>query len=202
MTLLFILWLEGKSVLFSFFIELFFTLLVIKSCKHWFKKITHNIVKSEWCPFRRNLFVDVFTYFDRIDQNTSLISTSTSTYIISLAGQIGWIVSISPDVVKSTIQTSEKPLGMIETTKQIVASRGIRGLFAGVEVRTYACSNLFSCKITIFKYLRACTCMHVHVWRIIYVLMYVQFFCVRINLCMYGSMRVFTYLGVYMHSVK
>ena len=52
----------------------------------------------------------------------------------SLAGQIGWIVSIAPDVVKSTIQTSEAPLGMIETTKQIVASRGVRGLFAGVEV--------------------------------------------------------------------
>ena len=52
-----------------------------------------------------------------------------------LAGQIGWIVSIAPDVVKSTIQTSEAPMGILETTKQIVASRGIRGLFAGVEVR-------------------------------------------------------------------
>ena len=52
-----------------------------------------------------------------------------------LAGQIGWIVSIAPDVVKSTIQTSDVPKGIIETTKQIIASRGIRGLFAGVEVR-------------------------------------------------------------------
>ena len=61
-------------------------------------------------------------------------SFSHSDYLFSLAGQIGWIVSIAPDVVKSTIQTSEVPQGIIETTKQIVASRGIRGLFAGVEV--------------------------------------------------------------------
>lgn len=61
--------------------------------------------------------------------------TFNYTHIYRLAGQIGWIVSIAPDVVKSTIQTSEAPMGILETTKQIVASRGIRGLFAGVEVR-------------------------------------------------------------------
>ena len=55
----------------------------------------------------------------------------------SLAGQIGWIVSIAPDVVKSTIQTSDRPLGIIETTKQIIAARGVRGLFAGIEVREF-----------------------------------------------------------------
>jgi hypothetical protein len=55
-------------------------------------------------------------------------------------------VSIAPDVVKSTIQTSEAPLGIIETTKQIVASRGVRGLFAGVEVsRCYMCVGLCVC---------------------------------------------------------
>ena len=70
-------------------------------------------------------------------QHSLLHATYYTTCHISyprLAGQIGWIVSIAPDVVKSTIQTSEAPQGIIETTKQIVASRGIRGLFAGVEV--------------------------------------------------------------------
>ena len=61
--------------------------------------------------------------------------------IYRLAGQIGWIVSIAPDVVKSTIQTSEVPQGIVETTKQIVSSRGLRGLFAGVEVRYLAVND-------------------------------------------------------------
>jgi hypothetical protein len=52
----------------------------------------------------------------------------------SFAGQAGWIVSIGPDTVKSTIQTSEKPLGVIATTKQIIAARGVGGLFAGMNV--------------------------------------------------------------------
>ena len=72
----------------------------------------------------------------------SLPLTFTHSYInilfnCSLAGQIGWIVSIAPDVVKSTIQTSDRPLGIIETTKQIIAARGVRGLFAGIEVREF-----------------------------------------------------------------
>ena len=50
-------------------------------------------------------------------------------------------MSIAPDVVKSTIQTSEVPQGIVETTKQIVSSRGLRGLFAGVEVRYLTVNN-------------------------------------------------------------
>lgn len=88
-----------------------------------------------------------------INEHILIILTSTSTsiiiWLIRLAGQIGWVVSIAPDVVKSTIQTSEAPLGMIETTKQIVASRGVRGLFAGVEVLTcvYVCMSacMYAC---------------------------------------------------------
>jgi hypothetical protein len=51
-----------------------------------------------------------------------------------LAGQAGWITSIAPDTIKSTIQTSEKPLGIIATTNQIIAARGVGGLFSGMNV--------------------------------------------------------------------
>lgn len=51
-----------------------------------------------------------------------------------LAGQIGWLCSIAPDTIKSRIQTSERPLGIIQTTRAIVAARGLRGLFVGVDV--------------------------------------------------------------------
>jgi Mitochondrial carrier protein len=82
--------------------------------------------------------------------NTTPFNSLQHHLLYSLAGQIGWIVSIAPDVVKSTIQTSEAPLGIIETTKQIVASRGVRGLFAGVEVgRCYVDERMCVCVTTI-----------------------------------------------------
>ena len=51
-----------------------------------------------------------------------------------LAGQVGWIASIAPDTIKSTIQTSEAPLSIAATTRQIVAASGIGGLFTGIHV--------------------------------------------------------------------
>jgi solute carrier family 25 (mitochondrial carnitine/acylcarnitine transporter), member 20/29 len=51
-----------------------------------------------------------------------------------LAGQIAWISSIGFDTVKSTIQTSEKPMSVAATTRFIVSTRGFWSLFAGIEV--------------------------------------------------------------------
>ncbi len=43
-------------------------------------------------------------------------------------------MSIGPDTIKSTIQTSENPLSVAATTRQIVAARGWGGLFRGIDV--------------------------------------------------------------------
>ena len=51
-----------------------------------------------------------------------------------LAGQVAWVVSIAPDVIKSKIQTSAVPLTMIEAFRDVIRTRGVRGMFAGVEV--------------------------------------------------------------------
>jgi len=51
-----------------------------------------------------------------------------------IAGQVGWVVSIAPDVIKSRIQTSEVPLKFMQTFRTIIAQNGYRGLFAGIEV--------------------------------------------------------------------
>jgi len=52
----------------------------------------------------------------------------------SIAGQVGWVVSIAPDTIKSRIQTSSAPMPWMATMKSIVAEGGYRGLFAGIEV--------------------------------------------------------------------
>jgi hypothetical protein len=54
--------------------------------------------------------------------------------LLRFAGQIGWIVSIAPDTIKSQIQTSAKPLGIIETGSIIMRERGLLGMFAGANV--------------------------------------------------------------------
>jgi hypothetical protein len=60
----------------------------------------------------------------------------TAVYFVSggFAGQVGWLMSIAPDTIKSTIQTAEVPLGIVATTRQVVAARGVAGLFNGVDV--------------------------------------------------------------------
>jgi len=50
------------------------------------------------------------------------------------AGQIGWAVSIVPDVIKSRIQTSETPSTIRQTTVEIYRVNGLKGFFSGVEV--------------------------------------------------------------------
>lgn len=52
----------------------------------------------------------------------------------SLAGQVAWAISIAPDTVKSTIQTSALPLSIRQTTRNIIKAQGVRGLFNGMEV--------------------------------------------------------------------
>ena len=48
-----------------------------------------------------------------------------------LAGQAAWILSIAPDTVKSRIQTSLEPMGIVATARSIIKAHGVRGLFAG-----------------------------------------------------------------------
>lgn len=59
-------------------------------------------------------------------------------YFISggLAGQVGWIVSIAPDSVKSAIQGPEVPksTSLVQVTKSIYQTKGIKGFFVGLEV--------------------------------------------------------------------
>ena len=49
----------------------------------------------------------------------------------SLAGQAAWIISIAPDTIKSRIQTSLEPMGIVATARSIIKAHGVRGLFAG-----------------------------------------------------------------------
>lgn len=62
--------------------------------------------------------------------------SDTSVYFVSggLAGQVGWVVSIAPDTIKSMIQTSESKLTISGVYNNIYTTRGIRGFFAGIEV--------------------------------------------------------------------
>ncbi len=43
-------------------------------------------------------------------------------------------MSIGPDTVKSRIQTSVAPLGIVETAREIYRNRGFSGFFAGIDV--------------------------------------------------------------------
>jgi solute carrier family 25 ornithine transporter 2/15 len=75
---------------------------------------------------RRTLFLSSIFRF--------LIWHLPSPVYIRFAGQIGWLCSIIPDTIKSQIQVSEKPLTISSTFREIVRSRGLIGLFTGVEV--------------------------------------------------------------------
>jgi hypothetical protein len=50
------------------------------------------------------------------------------------AGQIGWVASIAPDVVKSRIQTADVPQSFAVTARSILKTQGWRGFFTGIEV--------------------------------------------------------------------
>ena len=63
---------------------------------------------------------------------TSLIDPHTCLLLVFPFLQVAWAVSIAPDTIKSTIQTAEQPLGLVQTTKQIVQARGISALFKGM----------------------------------------------------------------------
>lgn len=85
-------------------------------------------------PFYATFFGSYEAFCTLFKKNTNW--SDTTIYFVSggLAGQIAWIVSIAPDSIKSKIQTSVAPLSVHATAKQIMAERGIAGLFAGVEV--------------------------------------------------------------------
>mgnify|MGYP000103134679 CR=1 FL=1 len=62
--------------------------------------------------------------------------SDTTAYFISggLAGQAAWVASLPFDTVKSVIQTTANPKSVLDTTKDIVARYGVRGLYSGIEV--------------------------------------------------------------------
>ncbi len=70
--------------------------------------------------------------------NSSSICINNFAYwlfvIHRFAGQIGWIASISPDVVKSRIQTADVPESFAATARAIYRTQGWRGFFTGIEV--------------------------------------------------------------------
>lgn len=111
--------------------------------------LTQDILKKQglrglYTGFNSQLLRDVpfySTFFGSYDilchvmkRFTTLPETSIYFIAGGLAGQIGWIASIAPDTIKSRIQTSENPLSISQTTRQIIAERGVKGLFAGIEV--------------------------------------------------------------------
>lgn len=51
-----------------------------------------------------------------------------------LAGQVAWSISMPIDAVKSVIQTSAKPLPVIETVRNIYRTRGLWGFYRGIGV--------------------------------------------------------------------
>lgn len=85
-------------------------------------------------PFYSSFFGSYDILCRYFKQHSTL--SDTTIYFISggIAGQIGWIVSIAPDSIKSRMQTSIQPTNILETYREIVKTRGIRGLFVGIEV--------------------------------------------------------------------
>jgi len=90
-------------------------------------------------PFYATFFGSYALLGRALRQHTQL--TDSAIYFLSggLAGQLGWIVSIVPDTIKSRIQT--RPAsglrtgeeGVLSTARTILRAQGVRGLFAGVE---------------------------------------------------------------------
>lgn len=53
--------------------------------------------------------------------------------MVDFAGQLGWVMSIAQDTIKSRIQTSSSPINIRAAVRDILQTKGSRGLFAGVE---------------------------------------------------------------------
>ena len=85
-------------------------------------------------PFYGSFFGSYDLFCAYLKKNTKM--SDTSVYFVSggLAGQVGWVVSIAPDTIKSTIQTSESKLNISYVYRSIYATRGLRGFFTGIEV--------------------------------------------------------------------
>jgi len=64
--------------------------------------------------------------------------SDSSVYIVSggIAGQVGWVVSIVPDSIKSRIQTSTEVVtpSIRNTVQGILRDHGLKGFFRGIEV--------------------------------------------------------------------
>lgn len=84
-------------------------------------------------PFYASFFGSYEIICQALKEHTDL--TETSVYFVAggLSGQIGWVASIAPDTVKSRIQTADVPMSIAQTTREIVTSKGVRGLFVGVD---------------------------------------------------------------------
>ena len=69
-----------------------------------------------------------------LKKNTSL--SDSTVYFMSggFAGQVAWAASMPVDVIKSIIQTQTKKTSLIQTVLEVFRSRGIRGLYYGIEV--------------------------------------------------------------------
>lgn len=85
-------------------------------------------------PFYVFFFGTYGTIRKYLRDNTKL--PDMMTYIVAggLAGQIGWVMSIATDTVKSVIQTSPTPVTIRATVRHIHSTRGIRGFFNGLEI--------------------------------------------------------------------
>lgn len=63
------------------------------------------------------------------------VSDATSFFVSGgLAGQAAWVASMPMDTIKSVIQTTPKPEGIMATCRHILAKRGVGGLFLGIDV--------------------------------------------------------------------
>lgn len=60
----------------------------------------------------------------------------SAVYFVSggIAGQVAWSVSMPIDAVKSVVQTSAKPVTVMETVRTIYKTRGLWGFYRGIGV--------------------------------------------------------------------
>lgn len=85
-------------------------------------------------PFYATFFGSYEIMCQIFKRRTTLPETSIFFISGGFAGQIAWLASIGPDTIKSRIQTSLEPLSIRETAKDILRTRGVKGVLAGVEV--------------------------------------------------------------------
>jgi hypothetical protein len=97
-----------------------------------FQGMTAQFVRD--VPFYTAFFGSYQIISEALQKHTDLPDTSVYFLAGGFAGQIGWLTSIVPDTIKSRIQTSDAPSGIIRTAKDIFRAYGWRGFFAGIEV--------------------------------------------------------------------